>query len=329
MRERLLERSPTSSRSSSRIAFFSTVTGAALDTAELDADYWYRNIRETVQFDQAVGPRAPTATAASSRAARTRRSSPRSRTPPASTSAPTPNRSSFRRSAATRAAWTGSSASAAQAWTSGVAVDWRALCGGGALVDAADVRLRPPAVLAGRRRLRGADAAGLGLTGAEHALLGAVVEVPDSGQVVLTGRLSTSSQPWLADHAVSRHNAVPRRGIRRVGDPRGRRGGLPGRRRADAAAPLAVPPSGVADPGASSTRPTSRVPVRCRCFHIPASDGSPWVLHAEATSAHATSARGRRLSAWPPTGAVAVDVSDAYDDDGRPAATSTARRFAG
>src|ERR1700758_3184289 len=39
---------------SSRTAFFSTVTGSRLDTAGLDAEYWYRNIRQTVQFDQAV-----------------------------------------------------------------------------------------------------------------------------------------------------------------------------------------------------------------------------------------------------------------------------------
>ena len=39
---------------SSRTAFFSTVTGTRLDTGGLDADYWYRNIRQTVQFDQAV-----------------------------------------------------------------------------------------------------------------------------------------------------------------------------------------------------------------------------------------------------------------------------------
>ena len=39
---------------SSRIVFFSTVTGGLVDTAGLDADYWYRNIRQTVQYDQAV-----------------------------------------------------------------------------------------------------------------------------------------------------------------------------------------------------------------------------------------------------------------------------------
>ncbi|MET8850308.1 type I polyketide synthase [Amycolatopsis sp. NPDC004625] len=37
------------------IAFFSTVTGTWLDGAELDARYWYTNLRETVRLDIAVG----------------------------------------------------------------------------------------------------------------------------------------------------------------------------------------------------------------------------------------------------------------------------------
>ncbi len=39
---------------SGRIPFVSAVTGEVLDTAELDAGYWYRNLREPVRFDQAV-----------------------------------------------------------------------------------------------------------------------------------------------------------------------------------------------------------------------------------------------------------------------------------
>nr|WP_318306323.1 SDR family NAD(P)-dependent oxidoreductase [Amycolatopsis sp. MEP2-6] len=39
---------------SGRIPFVSAVTGEVLDTAELDAAYWYRNLREPVRFDQAV-----------------------------------------------------------------------------------------------------------------------------------------------------------------------------------------------------------------------------------------------------------------------------------
>ncbi|WP_157117783.1 type I polyketide synthase, partial [Nocardia vaccinii] len=39
---------------SSEIAFFSTVTGSVCDTALLDGEYWYRNIRQTVEFEAAV-----------------------------------------------------------------------------------------------------------------------------------------------------------------------------------------------------------------------------------------------------------------------------------
>ncbi|MCP2170490.1 type I polyketide synthase, partial [Goodfellowiella coeruleoviolacea] len=36
------------------VPFYSTVTGERLDTGELTAEYWYRNLRETVRFDQAI-----------------------------------------------------------------------------------------------------------------------------------------------------------------------------------------------------------------------------------------------------------------------------------
>ncbi len=39
---------------SSAVAFFSTVTGEPMDTAGLNADYWFQSIRHTVQFERAV-----------------------------------------------------------------------------------------------------------------------------------------------------------------------------------------------------------------------------------------------------------------------------------
>ncbi|MFF0533618.1 acyltransferase domain-containing protein, partial [Nocardia amikacinitolerans] len=54
LRERLLEDLGTVTARPSRIGFYSTVTGALLDTAELDAAYWFRNLRETVDFAGAV-----------------------------------------------------------------------------------------------------------------------------------------------------------------------------------------------------------------------------------------------------------------------------------
>ena len=41
-------------RVSGDVPFFSTVTGGLLDTASLDGEYWYRNLRETVQFEQVM-----------------------------------------------------------------------------------------------------------------------------------------------------------------------------------------------------------------------------------------------------------------------------------
>ncbi|SMD22483.1 type I polyketide synthase [Kibdelosporangium aridum] len=45
---------------SGTVPFYSTVAGGLLDTAELTGDYWYRNLRQTVQFEQAIRELATT-----------------------------------------------------------------------------------------------------------------------------------------------------------------------------------------------------------------------------------------------------------------------------
>ena len=56
-------------------------------------------------------------------------------------------------------------------------------------------RMRSSGSGSGWRRRRSGTTAG-------HPLLGAAVALASSGEVVLTGRLSVSSQTWLADHVV-------------------------------------------------------------------------------------------------------------------------------
>ena len=51
LREELLEAFAPVAPRSCDIPFYSTVTGKVLDTSELNAAYWYRNIRETVRFE--------------------------------------------------------------------------------------------------------------------------------------------------------------------------------------------------------------------------------------------------------------------------------------
>ena len=52
IRERLTGELSTIVPRSGDVPFFSTVTGGLLDTAELDGEYWYRNLREPVQFER-------------------------------------------------------------------------------------------------------------------------------------------------------------------------------------------------------------------------------------------------------------------------------------
>ena len=54
LRDELLDLIGEISPHSGEVPFYSTVTGGQLDTAELDPDYWYRNLRETVRFEQAT-----------------------------------------------------------------------------------------------------------------------------------------------------------------------------------------------------------------------------------------------------------------------------------
>ena len=64
LEKELLEAFAPISPQSSQIPFHSTVTASQIDTKELDAAYWYRNLRETVRFEPVIrellkgGPRA-------------------------------------------------------------------------------------------------------------------------------------------------------------------------------------------------------------------------------------------------------------------------------
>ena len=54
IREELLQACAGIAPRSGDVPFHSSVTGGLLDTAELDGEYWYRNLRETVRFEQAT-----------------------------------------------------------------------------------------------------------------------------------------------------------------------------------------------------------------------------------------------------------------------------------
>ena len=167
----------------------------------------------------------------------------------------------------------------------------------------------------GRRRAAGgpADAAGLGLGGTEHALLGAVVERPDSGGVVLTGRLSLAAQPWLADHVVGGVVLFPGAGFVELVIRAGDEVGCAVIEELVLAAPL-VMHAGRAVAGAGGGRGRRRVGAAGRCRCIPGADqpDAEWLLHAEGTLGVTAAEASADLSVWPPDGAESVDISDGY-----------------
>ncbi|WP_436764447.1 SDR family NAD(P)-dependent oxidoreductase, partial [Streptosporangium sp. V21-05] len=97
----------------------------------------------------------------------------------------------------------------ARAFVAGAKVDWKAYQAdnGGRLVGL-------PTYPFERERFwllpsGSADLAGAGLGSADHPLLGAAVSLADGDGFLLTGRLSTQAQPWLADHAVAGMAILP------------------------------------------------------------------------------------------------------------------------
>ena len=294
---------------SSPVALYSTVTGELLDTAGLDADYWYRSIRQTVHFERAVrnacgagygvfvecSPHPVLLAAVEETVADC-----------GGEAIVVP--SLGRDDGSLQRFWL----SAGQAHVAGVPVDWRAAIAGlgGQRVDLPTYGfVRQRFWLPGGSTGSG-DVATLGLAGARHALLGAVVQRPDSGGVVLTGRLSTAAQPWLADHAVGGTVLFPGAGFVELAVRAGDEVGCGALEELTLSAPLVLPAADgvqvqvVVGPAAESGQRELSV--------YSAGAQSEWVLHAEGLVRPAAVPPAADLSVWPPVGAAPVDVADAY-----------------
>ncbi|MCC9311969.1 SDR family NAD(P)-dependent oxidoreductase [Kitasatospora sp. RB6PN24] len=209
--------------------------------------------------------------------------------------------------------------SLAEAFVAGAAVDWTAVLPAGERVELPTYafqherfwpRAAAPAL--------GGDAVSLGLGAVGHPLLGAAVELAGGTGLVCTGRLSLRTHPWLADHAVGGVVLLPGTGFVEMAVRAGDQVGCGLLEELTLQAPLVLPADGsgvqvqvvLADADADGRRTVE-------VFSRPdASDlRQAWVQHASGVVAPAqgTVSAEDDFAAWPPQGAVAVDVTGMYE----------------
>ncbi|MCW8103517.1 type I polyketide synthase, partial [Streptomyces tauricus] len=290
------------------IPVVSNVTGGpAEDLAS--ADYWVRHVREAVRFADGV---AHLRSAGVTRfielgpdgvlAAMTRNCLDE---PPAATLV-VPTLRGIEAEVATLLT------AVAQLHVNGAGPDWRAVFTGR---GARPVDLPTYAFRHRRYWLEAAaetvDVTSAGLDRTGHPLLGATISLADSGKVVLTGRLSVSAQPWLADHVVGGVVLFPGTGFVELAIRAGDQVDCGRIEELTLRTPLALPQRGGVQVqvvvGEADALGARRVSVHSRDEGM-----SVWTQHAAGTltpGAH----DGHDLEQWPPLGAAPVELDRFYE----------------
>ncbi|WP_317633506.1 SDR family NAD(P)-dependent oxidoreductase [Streptomyces sp. HUAS TT20] len=300
-----------------RVPLHSTLEDRLIDGHEMDAGYWHRNLRHTVRFEPAVRSLADSGHTVFVEC------SPH----PVLTVGLT---DTLADAGADTAVVTGTLrrddggaarvlASLGRLVAHGVRPDWDAVFAGRAT---GRVPL-PTYPFQGERywlepAVAATDPGAVGQSDAGHPLLGAAVTLPGDGGLVLTGRLSLTAQPWLADHAVGSTVVVPGTALLELAVRAGDEADYPHLADLTLEAPLVLP---------ERTEIQLRVVVsasgegdgRTVTVHSRPADAlpdDPWTRHATGLLTRRPAQAGEHLAPWPPEGAESVDTSRLYADLG-------------
>ncbi|MER5587697.1 acyltransferase domain-containing protein, partial [Streptomyces asoensis] len=302
------------------VPFYSTVLGSLIDTSGLDATYWVTNLRQEVRFDATVrelladgfgyfvecSPH-PVLTVGM--------------------------QETFEDHADAQAVALGTLrreeggperllTSLAEGYVRGLAVDWHTLFAG---TGAQRVDLPTYAFQHQRYWLEAggfseADAGGLGLGAADHPLLGATVQVAGGGQLLLTGRLSLQTHPWLADHAALGTVLLPGAAFAELALRAADEAGCGRVDELTLEAPLLLPERGGVQVQLSVGAPDEEGRRELTVYsrpEDPAVTDDTWQRHAVGVLAGDSGpAPEAGLGEWPPVGGVRVEVAKFYEQIG-------------
>ncbi|MCR6483205.1 type I polyketide synthase [Amycolatopsis sp. OK19-0408] len=290
----------------SDVPFHSTLTGEVVDTAGLDAGYWFRNLRHTVEFEGAIralhaaGHR--TFVEVSPRAVLTvdvQEILDESDRPGTALGTLRRDDGGLGRLLT----------SVAEAFVNGVGVRWEPALAPGTrgrialptyAFQTERFWLRPDTAAAGARAL--------GLLPGEHPMLAARLPRADDEGLLLTGVLSAAGRPWLADHGVGGDVLLSGTTFVELARHAGQQAGVPRLEELVLHEPLVlaegVDPRIQVSVGGTAAEPRRPVAVY-------AEDNGTWVRHASGwlTGGAAPAAP----FAWPPADAEPVDLGGAYE----------------
>jgi acyl transferase domain-containing protein/NADP-dependent 3-hydroxy acid dehydrogenase YdfG/acyl carrier protein len=330
LREQLCDGCSSISPTPGEIPFYSSVTGERHNGSQLDGEYWFRNLRQTVKFE-------PTVRDLLQRGVGTfLEVSPH----PVLTVAiqeivddTLADRSGMVVAGTLRRGEGGQErflTSLAELWTNGLDVDREALFEGS---DAARVRLptypfrrRRYWIEAGGGGLGDLAPAGQGATA--HPLLGAAVPLAEDGGWLLTGRLSLQTHPWLADHAVVGMALLPGTAFLELALYATALAGCDTVLELTLGAPLVLPEHGAVQlqicVGKLDADGRCSIAIHSRPQDDSADgDREGWTRHAEgvlaerapqAVEALSEESLAAGASAWPPADAESVAIEGRYDE---------------
>nr|WP_307822085.1 type I polyketide synthase [Streptomyces coffeae] len=160
------------------------------------------------------------------------------------------------------------------------------------------------------------DVSAAGLGSAEHPLLGAAVAVGGTDGVLLTGRLSVQTHPWLADFMVQGSVLLPGTAFVELAVRAGDQVGCDLVEELTLEAPLVLPENGSVRVQVWIGAEDSSSGRRELTFHSSAGDvddGRSWTRHATGVLGAAGRSGGVSLVEWPPAGAEVMDLDGFYD----------------
>ncbi|HXS47044.1 MAG TPA: beta-ketoacyl synthase N-terminal-like domain-containing protein, partial [Solirubrobacterales bacterium] len=314
LREELLEVLAPISPRSGEIPFYSTVTGGVLDTAELDAGYWYRNLREPVQFEQvtrsllAEGHRVlievsphPVFAFAMGETAEAVLPDP----------AEAAVLGTLRRDQGGPERF---ALSLAEAHTAGARIDWKAF-----FAASGAKRVPLPTYPFQRRRYwlpsttAGGDPSAIGQGDANHPLLAAAIEDPGGEGLAFTGRLSLATHPWLADHAVAGTALLPGTAFVELALRAGRQAGAETLEELTLQVPLVLPEQGAVALQLTLSGPDEEGRRAVSIHSRPDGEEGEWSCHAQGFLSARAPVAPEAFASWPPDGAEPLEIGHLYD----------------